>query len=83
MGVVVPQASVGTGRSPEPPQKFGHGDLFVGQLLSRNQVTQKIRAIPPPPLNRVILHTPRGPVNRGFTLLHFDLYDDYSFFQSS
>ena len=40
MGVAVPRASVGT-RSPEPPQKFGHGPLFVGQLLSRNQVSQK------------------------------------------
>ena len=48
MGVAVPRAPVGT-RSPEPPQKFGHGPLFVGQLLSRNQVSQKIRVKPPPP----------------------------------
>ena len=40
MGVAVPRAPVGT-QSREPPQKFGHGPLFVGQLLSRNQVSQK------------------------------------------
>ena len=47
MGVAVPRAPVGT-RSPKPPQKFGHGPLFVGQLLSRNQVPQKNRVNPPP-----------------------------------
>ena len=26
---------------PEPPQKFGYGPKFVGQLLSRNQVSCK------------------------------------------
>ena len=36
MGVTVPWA-LGT------PSKFGHGPSFVGQLLSRNQVSQKIR----------------------------------------
>ena len=40
MGVAVPLAPVGT-RSPELPQKFGHGPWFVGQLLFRNQVSQK------------------------------------------
>ena len=38
MGVAVLRAPVGT-RSPKLPQKFGHGPKFVGQLLSRNQVT--------------------------------------------
>ena len=49
MGVAVPRAPVVT-RSPEPPQKFGHGPLFVGQLLSRNQVSQNNQG--EPPLNR-------------------------------
>ena len=40
MGVAIPRAPVGT-RSPGPPQKFGHRPLFVGQLLSRKQVSQK------------------------------------------
>ena len=44
MGVAVPRAPVGT-RSPEPPQKF------VGQLLSRIQVSQNNQGEPPPPLN--------------------------------
>ena len=40
MGVAAPQEPFG-GWGPEPPQKFGHWSLFVGQLLSRNQVSQK------------------------------------------
>ena len=41
----------GTGGHPEPPQKFGHGPLYVGQLLSRNQVSQNNQGepLPPPP----------------------------------
>ena len=46
MGVAVPRAPV-VSRSPEPPQKFGHGPLFVGQLLSRNQVSQNNQGEPP------------------------------------
>ena len=45
----VPRAPVGT-RSPETPQNFGHGPRFVGQLLSRNKVSQKMMVTPPPPL---------------------------------
>ena len=52
MSVAVPQAPVGT-RSPEAPQKFGHGPYFVGQLLSRNQVLQKIR-VNPATLNSIV-----------------------------
>ena len=46
MGVAVPRASVGT-RSPGPPQKFGHRPLFVDQLLSPNQISQKNQGEPP------------------------------------
>ena len=49
MGVAVPLAPVVT-RSPEPPQKFGHGPSFVGQLRSRNQVEPPPPPPPPPPL---------------------------------
>ena len=38
MGVAVPRALVG---GSVPPQKFGH--WFVGQLLSRKQVSRKIQ----------------------------------------
>ena len=41
-------APVGT-RSPEPLKSFGHGPYFFCQLLSRNQVSRKIRVTPPPP----------------------------------
>ena len=47
MGVAVSWALVG-GLGPGPPQKFGHWSLFVGQLLSWKQVSQKIQAGPPP-----------------------------------
>ena len=46
MSVAGPRAAVGT-RSPEPPQKFGHGPFFIGQLLSENQVSQKNQVEPP------------------------------------
>ena len=48
MGVAVPRAPMVT-QSSEPPQKFGHGPKFVGQLLSRNQVSQNNQGEPPPP----------------------------------
>ena len=41
MGVAAPRAPIG-GWGPGPPQKFG-------QLLSRNQVSQKNQGEPPPP----------------------------------
>ena len=47
MGVAVPREPVGT-RSPVPLQKFGHGLLFVGQLLSRNRVSQTNQGEPRP-----------------------------------
>ena len=40
LGVAAPRAPVG-GRGPRPAQKFGPGPYFVGQLLTRNQVSQK------------------------------------------
>ena len=46
MGVAAPRAPIG-GWGPGPPQKFGHRSLFVGQLLSRNQVSQKNQGEPP------------------------------------
>ena len=52
MGVAVPRALI-SGWGPGRPQKFGHGPLFVGQLLSRKQVSQKIQAAPPPPPSNV------------------------------
>ena len=52
MGVAVPRAPVVT-RSPEPPQKFGHGPKFVGQLLSRNQVSQNKSGDPSCPQEKV------------------------------
>ena len=46
MGVAVPRAPVVT-RSPEPPQKFGHGpSLLVNQVSQNNQGE-------PPPLNQI------------------------------
>ena len=48
MGVAAPRAPFG-GWDPGPPQKFGHWSYFVGQLLSRNQVSQKNTHWPPPP----------------------------------
>ena len=48
MGVAAPRAPFG-GWGPGPPQKFGHWSKFVGQLLSRNQVSQKNTHCPPPP----------------------------------
>ena len=41
LGVATLRAIFGTGSS-EPPQKFGHGSLLFGQLLSRNGASQKI-----------------------------------------
>ena len=38
-------------RSPEPPQKFSYGPYFAGQLLSRNQFSQKNRVNPSPLIN--------------------------------
>ena len=37
------------GSTIRPPQKFGHGSKFTGQLLSRKQVSQINQAEPPPP----------------------------------
>ena len=45
MGVAVPRAPAG-GWSPGPPLKLGHRSYFSGQLLSRKQVSQKIRLDP-------------------------------------
>ena len=57
MGVAVPRAPV-VNRSPEPPQKFGNGPYFVGQMLSRNQVLQNNQGQPPPPpLNSVSIYS--------------------------
>ena len=42
MSVTALLAPVGTSSS-GPPQKFGHGPSSVGQLLSRNQVSQQFR----------------------------------------
>ena len=61
MGVAASQAPVG-GRGPRTSQKFGHGSYFAGQLLFRKQVSQKIRANPPPPT-----HIKGG--GGGFTLI--------------
>ena len=36
----------------EPLQKFGHWSLFIGQLLSRKQVSQKVQA--PPNLSKQV-----------------------------
>ena len=41
LGVATLSAIFGTGSS-EPPQKFGHGSLLFGQLLSQNPVSHKI-----------------------------------------
>ena len=43
MSVAAPRGGWG----PQPPQKFGHESYFNGQLLSRKQVSQKIRVNPP------------------------------------
>ena len=48
MGVAATRPMLGTGSS-GPPQKFRHMSFFFGQLLSQNQVSQKIWVEPPPP----------------------------------
>ena len=67
--MAVPRTPVGT-RGPEPPQKFHYGPKFVGQMLSRNQVSQQNRVNPPPPpltiqLDRLMSHD--------YVILSYDL----------
>ena len=76
MGVAVPRAPVVT-RSPEPPQKFGHGPLFVGQLLSRHQVSQNNQGEPPPPLNNCGLAYEKNFI-QSFLLMYFCFPESFS-----
>ena len=46
MDMAAPRELLG-GRGPGPPQKFGNMSYFVGQLLSRKQVSQTIWGEPP------------------------------------